>query len=534
MYFATIEKYALLASRLFPSIPLGKDSSIARLLESSAIFVPADAYLRFLVASVLYAALPEVLIVVVFQTLWSLPLLAPFVGLQLMPIILPYYRRWKRRHGIETELPFMTMLLFVLSHESFPNIIDAFLKVRELGPDIFPHFSRESAVLERNLTYSGGSDLSVMESTFSTNPSSEFRSLVHGYLSTLLAGRNLHDFAREESGRLLDQLEERWRTFSHWLSSLAELSFVFLAILPVGIQMIATAFLNFGSANLVLLSVVLLTMITLLMLGVMDAIQPAIHDRKYSMRGLVAVLLIWFIFSIMHHLRFLNIEEALIPPTFASAIAVYLSRPFFSHLHSSENEVAALLHALAEESRAGVSLPVATSKVLLRAQRYPTLRGSLAQFEGLLRLGYTPIEAQKRVTHASWLVRVSFAILSVSFETGAGFDQLERLSSSFRRICDARRALATSIIPLVLLGVSVPVISAAAVWFLSSMAGLGGVLPGLSLPTQLNEVALSISATSMLSGLIISKAYTLSIRSLSAFPPILLATLAALVFFGLQ
>ncbi len=524
----------MFGSRLLPSIPLGKSRAVARLLESSAIFVSSDAYLRFLVASVLYVALPEVLIVATIPTLWSLPLLSLLATLQATPIMLPFYRRWRRTHGVEAELPFMTMLLLVLSHESFPNIKDAFLKIRELGPEIFPFFWRESAILERNLTYTSGSDLSVMESTFSTNPSPEFRSFLHGYLSTLLAGRNLHDFAREESGRLLDQLEERWRTFSLWLSSLAELSFVFLAILPMGIQMIATALFNLGSANLLSLSVVLLALMTLAILGVMDAIQPALHDRKYSTRGLVAVISIWLLFSVLHHFGFLSIEEALIPPTVASGVAVHLSRSYFSHLHESEREVGSLLHDLAEESRAGVSLPVATSRVLRRGPRYPSLRASLAQFDGLLRLGYTPTEAQKRVNHPSWLVRMSFALLSASFETGAGFDQLERLSSSFRRICDARRALRTSIIPLVLLGASVPVISAAAVWFLSSMASLGAALPGLGTPAQPSEVALSISATSILIGLIISKAYALSIRSLAAFPPILLATLASLIFFGLR
>jgi hypothetical protein len=524
----------MFASRLLPSIPLRKYSAISRLLESSAIFVSADAYLRFLVAAVLYAALPEVLVVAFVPNLWSLPLLSPFVALQVTPILLPFYRRWRRTHGVEAELPFVTMLLFVLSHESFPNINDAFRKIRELGPEIFPFFFRESAILDRNLSYTTQSDLTVMESTFSTNPNAEFRSLVHGYLSTLLAGRNLHGFAREESGRLLDQLEERWRTFSRSLSSLAELSFVFLAILPLGMQMIATALFNLGSANLVTASVLLLTLMTVVTLGVMDAIQPALHDRKYSMTGLFAVISVWFVFSVLHHFGVVNIEEALIPPTVSSAAAVYLSRPYFSYLHSSEREVGAFLHDLAEESRAGASLPVATSRVLRRAHRYPSISASLAHFDGLLRLGYTPTEAQKRVTHPSWLVRLCFALLSVSFETGAAFDQLERLSSSFRRIYDAKRALATSMIPLVLLGVSVPVISAAAVWFLSSMAIVGGTVPGFGAPSRPTEVALSISAASILSGMIVSKAYTLSIRSLTALPVILFATLASLIFFGLR
>jgi hypothetical protein len=253
-----------------------------------------------------------------------------------------------------------------------------------------------------------------------------------------------------------------------------------------------------------------------------------------AITGLVVVISIWFVFSILHHFGVVNIEEALNPPTISSGGAVFLSRSYFSYLRSAEREVGLLLHDLAEETRAGASLPVATSRVLRRAHHFPSIRASLSQFDGLLRLGYTPVEAQKRVTHPSWLVRLCFALLSVSSETGAAFDLLERLSSSFRRIYDAKRALASSIIPLFLLGVSVPVISATAVWFLGSLAVAGASVPGLGATSEPSEVEFSISAASILSGLIVSKAYTLSVRSLTALPAILFATLASVLFFGLR
>src|SRR5437773_12476844 len=112
-----------------------------------------------------------------------------------------------------------------------------------------------------------------------------------------------------------------------------------------------------------------------------------------------------------------------------------------------------------EESRAGASLPIALSRVMAYSARFPSTHESLRTFSTLLDLGYDPVAAQKRITHGSWLVRVSMSILAVAFQTGGGYALLDRLSVSFRRLSDARHSLSVSILPYPVLGAFVPLLS---------------------------------------------------------------------------
>jgi hypothetical protein len=149
-----------------------------------------------------------------------------------------------------------------------------------------------------------------------------------------------------------------------------------------------------------------------------------------------------------------------------------------------------------------------------------------------LSLGKSPRQAQHGVRHPSWLVRVSFGLLAVSLETGSGYEQLDRLSLSFRRMWDAKRSIQSSVLPFAVLGAAVPVISVAGYWFLSNMQGLSLLVPGLSLSGGPISIMASVMATSVLTGFIVSKAYSFSFRSLVGVPPILVAALASFFFFG--
>ncbi len=513
----------------FYSPPEGR---ITRALSKGALFISPGIYLRFILSSVLYPLFVDLAACVLLPPLLAILVILSLSALQAFPLLLPAFRALQRRRGVEAELPFVAMLLFVLSHESFPNIKDAFSKIRELGAEVFPSLATEAAILERNITYGGDSEPSIIESTFAPHPSSQFRSFVHGYLVTLLTGKDVHGFAQEEAARFVGLLEERWQGFVRLTSSLTEVAFTLLAIFPVGMQMVAVTFLNVRSTNLLLLSHLLLVGASLGIILLMNWAQPLIHDREYSIGGTTVLVAAWSVCSLMMYVGYLTPIESIFLPLVVSFLLVALSRRHFRLLHGGEEEVGLLLHDLAEESRAGTSLPIALEKVMSYLDRFPSTGESLLLLSRLLGLGYNPIEAQKRIVHRSWLVRVSIAILSVAFQTGGGFEQLDKLSLSFRRICDARRSLSASILPFAVLGIFVPVISSATFWFLSGLAALGSFLPSFPPQIQRTGVALSISLTSLLSGLIVTKAYTLSVRNMVVMPPILIATLFSLAFFG--
>lgn len=529
----TAERAALAGARLFPrDLPRALSERLSSLLRRAPVFVPAASYARFCAAMAVYPAALEAVCALTLPLEAAAVAVAALAFVQLSPLLLLYYRGARRRRRVEAELPFVAMLLFISSSGSYSDLASAFAKVEALGPDVLPAFYAESQTLSRNLTYGTGFQLRTVEETFKDHPSAQFREFINGYLATLGSGRDVHEFVREESERLVSLQEERWRVFSSLVGSMTEVAFIFLALLPVGLQMVAGAFLNGSTSSLLAVSVVVLLLLAAVLLFWMDYAQPVLYDRKYPLPGVLATLAAVGAAVCLYLAGALGAVEASALCAAASGAYVALTRGYFARVRSGEREISGMLHDLAEEARAGVALPAALDRLTASADRYPSLRDTIAGFSRLLSLGRPPREAQKRLAHPSWLVRVSFGLLAASVEAGGGFEQLEKLASSFRRVCDAKRSIQTSIMPFAVLGAAVPGISVASFWFLRGMQSYASVLPGFSVQVGTWSVGVSIIATSILTGFVVSKAYSQSFRSLVAVPPMVVCALVAFLIFG--
>jgi len=190
------------------------------------------------------------------------------------------------------------------------------------------------------------------------------------------------------------------------------------------------------------------------------------------------------------------------------------------------------LHDLAELTRSGVELPRALPELLEGSGAVIALKGPLSTFAFQLSLGKTPVAAQKVISHPSWLVRISFALLAVAFETGGGFEQLERLSSSFRRVTDSKASAKASVLPYASLGVAVPALSAASFWFLRNMLALSSGFQLFAFHVAGTGAGGSILACTVLTGLLISKALSQSVKNAAGLPPLLASALISLLLFG--
>lgn len=529
------ERTVDLFSKLFPfDPPVWLANFLKPRLEAALLFVPPSSFAKFAMTSAVLPMVGEILAMAKFPQQFFLLTIALLLPVQVFPWLLLAYRRSWRRRSVEGELPFVAMLLFILSHESFANLPDAFKRIEQLGPETFPAFFAEAQNLAKNLAYGTGPELDATEETFRYHPDPQLRELIHGYLTTLVTGRDVHEFVREESERLLAVQEERWRSFSGLLSTMTEVSFIFLAVFPVGIQMIAGTFSAGSGSALLLVSMISLSLVAFALLLWMDLTQPLSHDQRYPPRLLFALLLAIFATLGVYYAGLIDPVEAT-----ALALALFLAyathaRGFFVTLKAGEKEAATMLHDLAELARAGMELPAAMARLLERPDGFPSVRESLSTFSRMLSLGQPPLVAMKRVHHPSWLVRVSFALLATTFETGGGYEQLDKLSLSFRRVSDSRRSIQASVLPFAFLAVAVPAISAASLWFLRSMQSLGPGLPFFAIQGGTNGAGGSILATSILTGLLVSKAYSQSLRNLWGVPPVLLSALLSFLFFGSQ
>jgi archaellum biogenesis protein FlaJ (TadC family) len=458
---------------------------------------------------------------------------AALAVVQVAPFLLPVMMAHARRRSVEAELPFFLIVLSVFSRSSSPAIDEGLRRVSALGEGVFPELRKEAAMIERDVTYLHGAPGEVIESRLGVHPSRKLREFVHGFTITLSTGKSINEFVEEESTRQVSLLEAKWKGFAESVGSLAEVSLMVLALFPVGLDMIASAIPGAASSQILTISLVLLAGFSVALLFLMDSAQPVLHNSKPDVLPVLVTVAAWLLSTYLYLVGAIPIAGSILAALAVSVAGFLRTRGVYGAIRRGEEEVSQLLHALAEESKAGVSLPEALSKVSTGPQEFLSIQAPLAAFHRSILLGSSPEQAVRRISHPSWLVRLSFGMLAVAFSTGAGYEQLERLSSFFRRLSDARKNASRSLLPFFMIGVIVPVISVSSMSFLSSF-NAGGV-PFLPSFTQVSEsyILVSISAVALLTGLLLSKLFTQTARHALAVPILLLSTLISLAVFGI-
>src|SRR4029077_12077070 len=122
--------------------------------------------------------------------------------------------------------------------------------------------------------FAPGSPMGVAEKAFAGHPSARVRGFVRGFLKTLATGKDVAEFARHETSFQIQKLEQSWTSFSISVASLAEVTFILLALFPVGLEMVGATVSGFTSSFLFLASFALLAVTAIVFLVVTDSIQP--------------------------------------------------------------------------------------------------------------------------------------------------------------------------------------------------------------------------------------------------------------------
>jgi archaellum biogenesis protein FlaJ (TadC family) len=518
----------------FPGAASRLEASLAPRLSAASLFVSPRTYSRFVVTLLVLPAPAEALAVLLLPVFQAGLIVGALAVVQAMPLVVLLSRANSRRRAADAELPFFLMTLSVFVHEANPTLQEGFRRVAAIGAGVFPAFTKEAEILARDDAFVPGTPMGVAEKAFAGHPSARVRSFVQGFLKTLATGKDVSEFVRQETSFQIQKLEQAWTSFSASVGSLAEVTFILLALFPVGLEMVGATISGFTSSSLFLASFALIGVLAVVFLILTDSIQPIVYDRPPPATWLAVSLVGWVLSTAAFQAGLLGAREYVLVPLSVSALGFYETRRHFSRIRKGEEEVSAMLHDLAEESKAGVSLPEALSKLSLRAGSFASVKEPVLTFYQSTRLGLTPTEAQRRVTHPSWLVRLGFGILSIAFETGAGFEHLEELSSLFRRVAEARKSVTQSMIPFMLVGAIVPVISVAGITFLAGFAqqSVPVGLPVFAVQTSQASLILSVSTVSMLCGVLLSKLLTQTVRHEVALPILMASTLVSLVAFG--
>ncbi len=504
------------------------------MLSSASLFISPRTYSRFVVTLLVLPAPLEVLVLLLVPLEQAALIVCATALVQAMPVVVLFSRANSRRRAVDAELPFFLMAMSVFVHEANPSLQEGFSRISAMGGRVFPAFTKEGELLERDDAFVSGSPAGVAQRAFAGHPSTRLRAFVQGFLKTLATGKDATEFVREETAFQIQKLEQSWSSFTGSVGSLAEVTFILLALFPVGLEMVGATISGFASSLLFLASFALLAIAAVVFLVLTDSIQPMVHDHPPSALWLAVSLAGWALSTVMFREGMLGAREYVLVSMVLTLLSFLETRRNHSMIRKGEVEVGTMLHDLAEESKAGVSLPEALSKLSLGAAAFTSIKEPVLAFYQATRLGLTPTEAQRRVTHPSWLVRVGFGILSIAFETGAGFEHLEELSLLFRRVADARKNVTQSMMPFVLVGAIVPVISVAAITFLSGFAqqGFPVGLTAFAVNSPQTPLVFSVSAVSLLCGVLLSKLLTQTVRHQVALPILMASTFVSLLAFG--
>ena len=504
------------------------------MLSAASLFISPLTYSRFVVSLLVLPTPVEALALFVLPVEQGLLIAGALAVVQAMPLLILVSRANTRRRATDAELPFFLMTLSVFVHEANPTLQEGFKRISAIGPHVFPAFAKEGELLARDDAFVPGSPTWVAEKAFAGHPSGRLRAFVHGFLKTLSTGKDISEYVRQETSFQIQKLEQSWSSFSVSVASLAEVTFILLALFPVGLEMVGATVSGFTSSPLFLASFGILVATAVVFLLLTDSIQPIVYDRPPSAMWLGVSLAAWGAATVAFQAGVVGSRAYILVPLCVSILGFFETRRHHSKIRKGEEEVGAILHDLAEESKAGVSLPEALTKISSRAESFSSIWEPVLAFHQATRLGLTPTQAQRRVTHPSWLVRLGFGVLSIAFETGAGFEHLEELSSLFRRVAEARKSVAQSMVPFLLIGAVVPVISVAAITFLAGFAqqSVPIGLPVFAVHTSQASLILSVSTVSVLSGVLLSKLLAQTVRHQLALPVLMASTLVSLIAFG--
>ena len=458
---------------------------------------------------------------------------AALAVVQILPFVLPRVFSYTRRRAVEAELPFFLIALSIFSRASSPTIDDGLRRLATLGDGVFPELRKEQAILERDVTFTPGSPNSIVETALSINPSRRLREFAHSFMTTLTTGKSVTEYVEEEASRQVGLLEAKWKGFSESVGSLAEVSLMVLALFPVGLDMIAAAVPGAASSQILVLSLGLLTLFSVVLLALMDAAQPVLRNSTPGVSSLLLILASWSVSTYLFLAGVIPVAASLLIPLLVSVAGFLRTRGVYARIRRGEEEVSLLLHDLAEESKAGVSLPEALTKVSRDGSAFVSIGEPLAAFHQSIMLGASPEEAQKSglppFLAGKALFRDAVHSLRRPEQDSSSWSACPPSSGGFRTRAGMLHAPFSRSF---MIGVIVPAISVSSMSFLSSF-NQGGI-PFLPTFTQVSEsyILVSISAVSLLTGLLLSKLFTQTSRHALAVPMLLVSTLVSLLVFG--
>ena len=427
----------------------------------------------------------------------------------------------RRREGVESELPFFSVLVGVLGGAGVP----LYLVLRDLSAaNVFPSMRREALLVKRDVEIFGMNAIDSLERVASVHPSKKFAGFVVGYTSKVRSGGDVPLYLSAESGSLLRELEEGWVRYVARIGIVGSMMITVFGVVPLLLMVVGVFSPGFSIFGLVVFTGVGVPLFTLCLLYLAGRMQPAREEVSGGSALKSALLALPFAaVGPLSGSAWLGAAGVLLVFFVVYGVSV---RRRLKENRAEEEGLSMFLRDLLEFRRQDYDLARAVIAIEAQGGYDPVFRRVLSRVATKLKAG-VPID-EVRVETRSSLGKLAFLLLGEMSRSGGGsVDTVFQLSSFTDRMIEMRSNARSEMKPYLVMSYVSPLLLAFGVTFVGGVLSSFGssVRPGLSnlhlsglqvgaVPQGLSEVSdllIVVSAASL--GLIGAKITDLTVRN---------------------
>ncbi|MEM4576932.1 MAG: type II secretion system F family protein [Candidatus Nezhaarchaeales archaeon] len=325
-----------------------------------------------------------------------------------------------RKHNVENELPFFSLLASTLSHAG-QTLVKAFNIVAEAK--VFPAFSLEALYLKKESLFMGGDTIAAMSNYAQRHPSRLLSSLILGYVGIVRSGGDVTKYLEEKTRELFSMLKERWNNFVNNVSTVGEAMLALFLIMPLMLSMTTLVFaseVEEAIYELMILGLVpLLSLMTVFLLHVtrpQDSFEY-MPSGKIISSSTISIITSTLILGILFNKTILDLIA------FGTIAAIL---PLTIHYEKEkakvleiEKEIPRFLRYLGEHKKLGFSLLT----VLEKSSREPYNKAFsliIKEAIGKMKLGLSLYQSIVALKVRSKLCKIVLFILDSLVESGGG------------------------------------------------------------------------------------------------------------------
>ena len=192
--------------------------------------------------------------------------------------IFPFSTTQSRKRDIEANLPFALTHMAAISESGAPplTIFKILSKFNEYG-----EISKEAREIARNVEVFGLDELSALKQNAEKSPSSDFKDILEGIITTIQSGGSLSSYLIEESGKAMFEYTIKREKYNEVLSTYADVYTALLVAAPMifivvlaALNMMGGTMFGFTVQELMILGTIGLATLNVIFLTFLCLTQP--------------------------------------------------------------------------------------------------------------------------------------------------------------------------------------------------------------------------------------------------------------------